>query len=852
MTTALIVDDQQENLYFLNALLKGNGMSVLVAHDGQEALDLARQTPPDLIVSDILMPRMDGFAFCRECKRDEGLRNTPFVFYTATYTDPRDEKLALNMGADRFLVKPMEPDAMIEELHTVLDSRSQQPKDISDSGAPEDEVVMREYNQALVRKLEEKLTELEDAAKEREERERLLDHLNRVLQAIRSVNQLIARQGCPSRLLEEACQALASTAGFNAVWIVAQGEDDAIIAAQRGFDEAAFDQLLDQVRDNSWPACLPDLKDCSRFLTGPERPSTCRTCPIADAYPGSELVVVPLVHEDHFHGVLGVSLDVEFAHTEAETSLLEEVGGDLAFALHAIRSDRARRESEATLAAIFDNFRDGIVMADPDTGRLLRTNPAALEMLGYSEEEVKHLSIDDIHPIDSLPHVHDQFEKQVRGELLVARDMPVLRKDGSVFMADINAAPFTSHGRTYILGAFRDITERQRAEEEREHLQAQLNQAQKMESIGRLAGGVSHDFNNMLSVILGYTELALEHIPEDHPSAEGLREIERAAQHSADLTRKLLAFAREQPLKPQATNLNRAVNSTLRMLSRLIGEDIELVWEPGSELWPVRLDPSQVGQILANLCVNAQDAIAGVGEIRIETRNETLDATALAAHPELAPGDYVLLAFGDTGCGMDKQTASRIFEPFFTTKGIGRGTGLGLSTVYGIVTQNGGFIDVYSEPGQGTTFNIFLSRESSESTTMDNERPTESPAAGGEKILVVEDQAALLKMATVMLQRQGYEVLSADCPARALEIARADGADIQLLMTDVILPSMGGGELATEVKKLCPQAGILFMSGYMPNSPALRGVLDKGANFISKPFSMSELREKVSEALANR
>jgi nitrogen-specific signal transduction histidine kinase/ActR/RegA family two-component response regulator len=400
-----------------------------------------------------------------------------------------------------------------------------------------------------------------------------------------------------------------------------------------------------------------------------------------------------------------------------------------------------------------------------------------------------------------------------------------------------------------MVSALVDITERKKAEAEREKLQAQLNQAQKMESVGRLAGGVAHDFNNMLGVILGHTELALLQADESHDLYADLKEIQDAAKRSADTTKQLLAFARKQTISPKQIDLNDTVEKMLTMLRRLIGEDIDLVWQPGDHLWSVKMDPTQIDQILANLCVNARDAIAGVGKLTIETGRKTFDVEYCNEHPGFIPGDFVLLAVSDNGCGMHKDTLNNLFEPFFTTKDIGKGTGLGLATIYGIVKQNNGFINVYSEPGQGTTFRIYLPRHIAEKDAVRTVPEKKAAAGGSETILLVEDEPTILRMTRMMLERKGYSVLMAATPAEAMEKAKSHSDVIDLLMTDVVMPEMNGRDLAGQITALYPDIRLLFMSGYTANVIAHHGVLDDGVAFIQKPFSMADMTAKVREVL---
>ena len=378
---------------------------------------------------------------------------------------------------------------------------------------------------------------------------------------------------------------------------------------------------------------------------------------------------------------------------------------------------------------------------------------------------------------------------------------------------------------------------------------AQIQQAQKMETVGLLASGVAHDYNNMLNVILGYAELALLKVDQAHSLHADLEEIIKAVKHSTVITRQLLTFARKQTIIPMVLDLNQNVESMLKMLRRLIGEDINLAWLPEMGHCPVKMDPSQIDQILVNLCVNARDAIADIGNVTIETANAFFDETYCARHNGFVAGKYVLLAVSDDGCGMNKEIQDQIFEPFFTCKRVGKGTGLGLSTVYSIVKQNNGFINVYSEPGNGTAFRIYLPRHTDRAADIQHERTEEIPLSRGETVLVVEDEPALLTIAKVMLEELGYRVLTAGRPGEAIELAEEHANEIQLLITDVVMPKMNGQDLAEWMQSLYPAMKILFMSGYPANMIVNRGVLEEDGNFIQKPFSMQDLAVKVRDAV---
>ncbi|MFK5952414.1 MAG: response regulator [Desulfobacterium sp.] len=370
-----------------------------------------------------------------------------------------------------------------------------------------------------------------------------------------------------------------------------------------------------------------------------------------------------------------------------------------------------------------------------------------------------------------------------------------------------------------------------------------------MESVGRLAGGVAHDYNNMLGIIMGYTEMSLEELDPGDPLHDNLEQILSAATRSTEITRQLLAFARQQTIAPQVLQLNDFVGKMLKMLRRLIGEDIDLAWGPGSDVWPVKIDPSQVDQILINLCINARDAIADVGKITIETGNVHFDKDYCLDHAGFVPGEYILLAVSDDGMGMTPETVDKAFEPFFTTKQLGKGTGLGLATVYGIVKQNNGFANVYSELEEGSTIKIYFPRYAGQAPEGSIEFAVEMPLTRGETLLIVEDDDAILTLGKKMLENLGYTVFTANSPVDAMALARKNAGGIDLLITDVVMPEMNGRDLANQLQALYPSLQVLFMSGYTANVIAHRGVLDEGVNFIPKPFSQKELAVKVRKVL---
>jgi len=510
-------------------------------------------------------------------------------------------------------------------------------------------------------------------------------------------------------------------------------------------------------------------------------------------------------------------------------------------------------ESKAFQASLLETMPIPVFYKDID-GRYLGCNKAFEDFYGKSREHVIGKNVFDLYPLElsKIYHAKDAELFGKKGSQVYeskAQDVHGILHDVIFHKASLMNSCGESIG---LIGAIIDITERKRAEEENVKLVSQLQQAQKLESVALLAGGVAHDFNNMLSVILGHAEIAMRKMDRSQPLFDDLEKIHDAGRRSADITRQLLTFARKQNVSPKVLDLNETVEKMLKMLRRLIGENVKLTWVPGADLWLVKVDPSQIDQILANLCVNARDAIGGVGQITVETKNRIFDKEYCVVHADYVPGEYVQITVSDTGCGMDKQTLAHIYEPFFTTKDIGVGTGLGLATVYGAVKQNNGFINVYSEPGQGTTFTLYLPKYLGSTGHFQAEDTTEPAVCGHETILLVEDELTILQMTRIMLQQLGYTVLAASTPREAISLAGEHVGGIHLLLTDVIMPEMNGRNLSERLQAIQPGMACLFMSGYTADIITHQGVLDEGVNFMQKPFSQKELATKVRTALDSK
>jgi two-component system cell cycle sensor histidine kinase/response regulator CckA len=512
-------------------------------------------------------------------------------------------------------------------------------------------------------------------------------------------------------------------------------------------------------------------------------------------------------------------------------------------------AEKKHKEAEDYLHKIINCIADPIFVKDRQH-RFLLINDAVCTTMGKPAEEIiSSISTENL-PMEVVRELFEQEDRVFETGNPGVSVNEVIGKDGHLYTFMSNKTLLTdADGNKQLVAVLRDITDIKKAEKERSEIELQLRQMQKLEAVGRLAGGVAHDLNNMLGVIIGNAEMALSETHPAEPVYEELTEIHKAAERSANLTRQLLAFARRQTAAPKVLDLNKIISGMANMLKSLIGENISFNWRPAENLWQVKMDPSQMDQILTNVCTNARDAISNTGKITIETGNCIPNEDFCAAHPWFVPGEYVQLAVSDDGCGMDKDTLAQIFEPFFTTKGIGKGTGLGLSTVYGIVKQNNCFINVNSNTGKGTACVIYLPRYAGEAEQTREEGATSAAQGGHEIILLVEDEPAMLQMATRMLETNGYKVLAASTPRAAVRLAKEHSGEISLLLTDVVMPEMSGQELAKYLLSLYPQLKRLFMSGYTADVISGQGVLDEGVHFIQKPFSMQDLAVKVREVL---
>lgn len=535
-------------------------------------------------------------------------------------------------------------------------------------------------------------------------------------------------------------------------------------------------------------------------------------------------------------------LDIEIAEEPAHD-------GDLYFANDS-PEQASLSQSEERYRDYFENAKDAIYVHDL-TGHYIMVNKAGEELIGYSRDEILQMRISDVVPRHYLDQIHTRLKEKLADHSLTIYECEAIRKDGSRVPIEVSSRLIYENGvPVAVQGSARDITERKRAEEALRASQLQLQQSQKLEAIGQLAGGVAHDFNNMLTAIMGYTDLSLRRVGLENPIRRNLEETKKAAERAASLVRQLLAFSRKQILEPKVLDLNEVVKDMQKMLTRLIGENIKLATRLETDLGSVKADPCQVEQIIVNLVVNARDAMPRGGRVTIETANISLDAQTAAKHVAVIPGEYVMLAVSDTGNGMDQETQARIFEPFFTTKEVGKGTGLGLSTVYGIVKQSGGNIWVYSEAGFGTVFKIYLPRIDDATANNIAKQAQESNAPRGtETILLVEDEDVVRGLTRKILMQAGYNVLDARSGDEAIRLCATHAGPIDLLLTDVVMPEVSGKEVADRLLELRPTTRVLFMSGYTDEAIVQHGVLDANVKFIQKPFTWVGLTKKVGEVL---
>jgi two-component system cell cycle sensor histidine kinase/response regulator CckA len=718
------------------------------------------------------------------------------------------------------------------------------------------------YN-LLFRNLKKSEEELRKARKELEirvqERTAELAKVNRALRTLSECNQVIVRAKEESKLLQEMCRTIVEVGGYHLAWIgfVEKDKGKAIQpVAKAGFKEEYGNLTWVDNKEDNDPiglAIQTRRSTIAKNILNEPAFTNLRTEAIKWGYTSS--VALPLITDGQSIGVLSIYSKGPDAFDLEEMKLLEELSNDLTYGILALRAQTERKRAEETLREneekyrlVVDNANEAICVAQD--GKLRFFNPKTVELMGFSVKEVTSMPfIDFVHPEDR-DMVWDRYQKRITGKAAPRfYSFRLVDGRGNIRWVEINSVLISWKDRPATLTFLTDITERKQAEQEKAVLEEQFRQSQKMEAIGRLAGGVAHDFNNLLTVIKGYSQLSLTEMEEGDPFKGNIEEIKKAADRAADLTRQLLAFSRRQIMEMKVLDLNDLLRNLDKMLHRVIGEDIKLLFQLTEDLGRVKTDPGQIEQVVMNLVVNARDAMPSGGKLTIETANVVLDEEYAGSHVAVKPGPYVMLSVSDTGCGMAPEARERIFEPFFTTKEKGKGTGLGLSTVYGIVKQSGGNIWVYSEPGKGTTFKIYLPRVDEPLEGLKGEVKKEELPQGSETILIVEDDEDVRKLAARVLEKQGYTVLVASQGSDALSLCGEYKKPIHLVLCDVVMPGMGGRELTDRLTSFHPEMKLLYMSGYTENAVVHHGILIEGMNYIQKPFTVEGLVRKVREAL---
>jgi PAS domain S-box-containing protein len=836
----LIADDDPGSLKLLQTTLQAEGHRVLSCSDGEQALRLLRRETIDLVISDILMPNMDGYRFCYEIRRHGVLCSVPVILYSATYLSASDRQLALDFGASLFLQKPASASDLQRAIREATAGDLHPPVP---SGPPADLEVMKRYSERLVRKIEEKNLELirstADLQASEEMFRQIAENISEVFYVTdaKTENALYVSPACERIWGQSQEQILARPAAWT----------DSIHPEDRQRVGAAFLENRDSGGfDEIFRLQHPD---------GRIRWARSRAFPVRDK-------------EGRIYRYTGLASDVtelKLAQDAlAEKATLAALAADVGNALTRSESlpEILRHSTEAIvqhLGAAFAriwtlNAQKNVLELQASSGLYTHLDgahsrvPVGKYKIGLiARERLPHLTNDVLND----PKVGDR-EWARRESMVSFAGYPLMVEDELVgVMAMFARAPLTQ----YALDGLRTIAntiaigiKRKLAEQTQAGLEGQLRQAQKMEAVGSLAGGVAHDFNNLLTAILGYSSILLAHLPEGDPARQNLQEILKAGERAASLTNQLLAFSRKQVLQPKILDLNVLASNLERMLRRLISEDIELSTCLEGNLGQVKADPGQIEQVIMNLVVNARDAMPTGGKLTIETANVTLGEDYASKHLGAKPGRYVMLAVADTGVGMDAETQTRIFEPFFTTKEVGKGTGLGLATVYGIVKQSEGYISVYSEPSQGTTFKTYLPRIDQPAETATASQAAPIPR-GTETILLVEDEEGVRRLARLILEEQGYAIIEASSASSALAAAEKHVTRIHLVLTDVVMPGMNGRELSQRLSKIRPSVRMLFMSGYTGDTIVRHGVLEPGIAYLQKPFTPMDLALKVRQVL---
>jgi len=841
MALILVVDDNVQSRQLYVSLLTPFGHQVIEAGDGKEGLEQARLRKPDLIISDILMPTMNGYEFVSTLRRSPSLESVPVIFSSATFLDRETRALGAACGVSLFISKPCEPERALAIVHEALGLEIQKPV----ASAP-------------VQTSGDAIPLLIDAYFEKGKQ---LDAVSVRLASLLELGLDLAHSCGLDALMDKAGNAARQIIGANYSGIgILVGDGPHLRSfALFGADPEVTAKFVHPVFNGRVFRDIVSERKARRAFSASGEPAGLELPP--NHPPVRGFLGVPLEAGDRVYGWIYVADKLATGEfTEEDSRILTALTAHLGLAFenaerlrtiqeHARQLEteiEERKRAEDRFRVLVETAPTAIVIAD-EKGRIVEMNAQALRMFGYDRGELIGKTVETLLP-ERLWHSHQGHRSGYMKEpharpMGMGMELLASRKDGTEFPVEISLGPLVTREGVLVSSTIVDITGRKKME-------GQLRHSQRMEAIGKLAGGVAHDFNNLLTVIIGCADVVLETLSPDHAATKKVEMVRKAGASAADLTRQLLAFSRQQMLQPRVLDLKEIVERTEVLLCRLIGENIKLTISLEPSLGRVKADPGQIEQVLLNLAVNARDAMPKGGRLSIEARNVELDESYKKEHKPVIPGRYVMLAVEDSGCGMDRETQAWIFDPFFTTKELGRGTGLGLATVYGIVKQSGGYVWVYSELGKGTIFKVYLPRVEQSVQKAEPTEPVELITQGCETILLAEDSESLREMAREYLESVGYTVLEADSGSEALQKAKDFDGTIHLLLTDVVMPEMSGPELARQLASLRPEIRVIFTSGYTDDSIARQGVLDPAVAFIQKPYRPKALARKIREVLA--
>jgi two-component system cell cycle sensor histidine kinase/response regulator CckA len=852
MPRILVVEDSRTQAEELRLTLETAGYTVEVAADAARALHLLDNFSFDLVLSDIVMPGLTGYELCSRIKSDPARRDVPVLLLT-TLGDPLDILRGLECGADNSLTKPYHPQTLLARVAALFankdrrkDRRIKVGVEVSFLGSTF--VVNSEKEQILdllVATCEDIVAANQDLRASRTELAAAKDVAEK-----RNAELIRTRQELERRVAERTAELVQANAESQREAAERRRSEELFRSA---FEHTNVGMVLTDERHR-----FIRVNAASARLFGYPRDEMIGLSMADVTYPDD--LAESYARRTPLEKGEGDFFQMEKRYRRKDgsvfwglvnVSVVREGNGQPLQYVAQVQDISDRKQAEAERNELLRRFQMHIermplacVSFDTDV-RILEWNPAAERLFGYRREEILGRSAyETIVPESARASVEENVARVQSGDMAANNINENRTKDGRILLCEWFNTPFTDSTGQVIgcLSLAADVTEKR-------SLEQQLRQAQKMDAIGQLAGGVAHDFNNLLTVILGFGEIAKSSLPADNPAHDLVGQMTQAGERAASLTRQLLAFSRQQVMAARVLDLNAILTDLEKMLRRVLGEDVSLASSLQPNLGRIKADAGQIEQVIVNLAVNARDAMPQGGKLTIETANVELDEEYARAHPEVRPGRYVLLAVSDTGHGMSEEVKARIFEPFFTTKAPGKGTGLGLATVFGIVKQSGGCIEVYSEPGVGTSFKVYLPRASGP-ISMGKSHQGLRPAPGGnETILLVEDEDAVRALVRIVLQGGGYHVLEAADGDEALRVAQQQQGPIHLLVSDVVMPGLGGRQLSERLLALYPRMKVLFLSGYTDDAVVRHGILQEKVDFLQKPFSTNTLAEKVREVL---